>query len=342
MMFILIQFLGPLRRVDWILFFAANVIFIFNDYQAIQSGFFFFKSPDLLGLPYWEFVSWGFWIIFAYRILPKHFPTNVDLRAVVLAIVFSQSFALITTKEPLLAVTSAVVLLGLAIFRSAVDVELILLFSGMGLLIETVGLRFDLWGYKENEILVSGAQFVVMWAGVGLLFRNLVGPFLLEQEDRQHVHRTQFISKPEVPVFSDWGRNYSFQTLIEISNQALSQANMRRSIECLREALMSAQTSEERARAHLLLGGRYRMIIQMRNAKREFELAFQEMGMDLPRNYTLQALKSALEFVATVVRPPSVVQDPAVRATIQLKVELYEEIGLSGYYMHENLTMAQA
>jgi hypothetical protein len=342
MVLILLKFLSPLKAYDLVIFFSANVIFVIGDYLAVQNGFFYFLKPDVLGLPYWEFVSWGFWIVFAYRILPKHFPQDLDFRAVLMAMAFSLSFGVFQDTETLLLVTSAIVAFGFLTFRSAVDVEYVLMFSTLGLVVEAVGLRFGLWGYREQNLWISGVQFIVMWAGTGFLFRNLIGPFLLEKKNQQYVHRCAFEPWSTSTGLLAWGKPHSYQDYLRMSDLALNQANMRGSIECLREALYSAQSSKERARAHILLGQRYRMIVQMRNAKRELELAFQEMNMDLPCNYILQTLKASVYFVYAVLEKSKIEMDPSEREVLELKVGLYEEIGLSGYYMHENLTMLQA
>lgn len=50
-------------------------------------------------------------------------------------------------------------------------------FSLLGGLVETIGLYFNHWTYPAADLEMAILQFLVMWAGVGVILRNLLGPF---------------------------------------------------------------------------------------------------------------------------------------------------------------------
>ncbi|MBY0413464.1 MAG: hypothetical protein K2Q18_04835 [Bdellovibrionales bacterium] len=337
----------PFGKKEISIFLIANIVFIGSDIGAIQNGFFKFTNPDLLGLPYWEFVAWGFWVLYGYRILPKQFPTNLSLKALVLAIVFSQSFALIHQKEILLAVSAVIAIISLVSFRKIYDFYYFGFFALVGISVETTGLVFKLWTYPDADITIACIQFVVMWAGVGVFIPNIVGPLLLDKRISQPVFRNFFATKSVKndhslalkSIAGIAGLQHTFEDFLQMSDMALKHSNARKAIECLREALYSAQNPMERARAHLLMSQSYRMLIQMRNARKEIESAFIELDMEVPKNYPIQTAKAFLLFLKSKYFPSKV---PVDSELVKLKVALYEEIGLAGYYLREDAVMIQA
>jgi hypothetical protein len=343
-LFILFIFFRPLGKKEILIFLVSNIIFVLSDIGAVQNGFFKFAQPDYFGLPAWEFVAWGFWILFGYKVLPKQFPTNVDFRALLLAIIFSQSFAVIQHKESLLMFTLFIVFASLFIFSTIYDFYYVAFVAFVGLAVETVGLHFDLWSYPESGFIIARIQFFVMWAGIGLFFRNLVGPFLKTSILERKNFRNVFVPLDNHGIEQRSlaglrGLSYSFTDLMQMSAQALAQSNTRLAIECVREALESAQTPFERAQAHLSLSQNYRMIIQIRNARKEIELAFAELKMEIPRNYFLQTVKALVGFLKARFMPLAPLDEPEIA---RFKVALYLEIGLAGYYLREDALMVQA
>lgn len=320
----------------------SNLIFIGSDIAAVQSGFFKFTNPDLFGLPYWEFFAWGFWILYMYRLLPKHFPTNLHLATVIGTICFSQSFGLIENREILLIVSVMIILISMKFLNTINDFLYLGYLAAVGMVVETTGLYFNLWSYPHSNLIVAATQFVVMWAGVGLFFRNLIGPFLFVPFIKPHVIRNVFsknsvLTSPLIEAKS--GLHHSYSDYLKIAESATEGADTRKAIESLREALYSAQNPMERARAHLLLSQTYRTVIQMRNARKEIEAAFLELKLDIPRNFLLQTLKTACNFLKDYFTK---YESSPNDELLKLKVALYVEIGLAGYYSREDALMVQA
>lgn len=343
--FLLIIFflLRPKNLKEIAMIIIANIVFVVSDIAAVQSGFFKFTNPDLFGLPYWEFFAWGFWILYMYRLLPKHFPSNLQLAAVIGGVLFSQAFGIIESRELLLLVTILIIIVSLKFLHTINDYLYLGYLALVGMAVETVGLYFNLWTYPNSNLVLAAVQFVVMWAGVGLYFRNIIGPFISETKKQDFVLRNHFAIEENNFYKKELGgaQGYKFghKDYLMMAEAATIDGHSRRAIECLREALYSAQNSLERAKAHLLLSQTYRTIIQMRNARKEIEQAFSEMNLEIPRNYFLQTVKSLLEFSKHFISPD---KNKESDESLKLKVALYVEIGLSGYYLREDFLMIQA
>lgn len=343
---VMFLFLQPKGWKEYLVIIVSNIVFVVSDIGAINAGFFQFTSPDFLGLPCWEFVAWGFWIFYAYRFLPKHFSTNLQLPALLGGIAFSLSFILIENRELLLVISIAIILLSLKFLKSINNYYYIGYFALIGLAVEITGLSFHLWTYPNSNLTIAAAQFLVMWAGIGLFFRNLIGPFLFVEKLSPNVIRTSFDTNPiidssERKLSGENGLFYTYDKYIEMSELALYESNTRRAIECLREAVHSANNPTERARAHLLLSQSYRMIIQMKNASKEIELAFKELNLEIPRNFFLQTIKALFLFIKNAVNLKSN-NEINNAELLKLQVALYVEVGLSGYYLKQDTLMFQA
>lgn len=162
-------------------FLIINLVFVISDIGAIKNGFFEFTEPDVLGLPAWEFIMWGFYILHAIRLFQDRLPEKLDKKMIVFAIIFSQTFAVLKDPQILLGVTIGLVLLTLILTRNLNDVIFCGYFMLMGVLFEWVGLHFGLWSYPERNFQTALVQFVVMWAGAGLYSRHIVGGWLLRK-----------------------------------------------------------------------------------------------------------------------------------------------------------------
>lgn len=345
---VMFLFLQPKGWKEYLVIIVSNIVFVVSDIGAINAGFFRFATPDFLGLPSWEFVAWGFWIFYAYRLLPKHFSTNLQLPALMGGIAFSLSFILIENREMLLVVSIGIIVLSLKFLKSINNYYYIGYFALIGLAVEITGLSFHLWTYPNSNLIIAAAQFLVMWAGIGLFFRNLIGPFLFVEKLSPCVIRTSFDTNPNIDpkgkkLSGDNGLFYTYDKYIEMSEQALYESNTRKAIECLREAVYSASNPTERARAHLLLSQSYRMIIQMKNASKEIELAFKELNLEIPRNFSLQTIKALFLFIKNASNfNDKKIKNIKTEELLRLQVALYVEVGLSGYYLKQDALMFQA
>jgi hypothetical protein len=360
---------GGLSRKEWIAYGLINVLFIISDIGAIKNGFFQFGKPDVLGLPVWEFFMWGFYLLHTHRMFPPRVPKSLDLKLVMLAVVFSQVFAVIPDRTWLLGVTSAVLMITLYFYHEREDILYCAYLMLMGIAVETVGLRFDLWSYPETDYNSALVQFVIMWGAVGLYFRHIMGGWLVErtpdpilyrtpegkiprqiQQDielagslyqRQQFHECDQMYRAIDAVAKERTILLGYEFYLSFSRNALALGHQRQAIELLREALKFAGTPFERAQAYMRLCQVYRMMILMKNARSELKKAFSELKLEMPRDSFFLMVGSIVKSAFQSKKKLEPIRDETERKTLQLQVALYEEAGLSAYYFREDRMLLQ-
>jgi hypothetical protein len=163
-----------LTRKEWMAVIAINIIFVLNDIGAIKNGFFLFNEPDALGLPVWEFFMWGFYLLHLARLFPPKQIPVVDVKVIVLAVVFSVLFAVVPDRSLLLALTVLVLTITLGLYRCREDFIYCAYMMLIGIAFEFVGIYFRLWSYPERNYWTALLQFEVMWGASGVFFRRLL------------------------------------------------------------------------------------------------------------------------------------------------------------------------
>ena len=59
---------GKLTKEEVYLFIGVNLFFTFMNYMSIVNGIFAFTSPNLIGLPWYEFCMWGVYVMHLKRV----------------------------------------------------------------------------------------------------------------------------------------------------------------------------------------------------------------------------------------------------------------------------------
>jgi hypothetical protein len=360
---------GGLSRKEWIAFALINVLFVVSDIGAIKNGFFQFYKPDLLGLPVWELFMWGFYLLHTHRMFPPRVPKSLDLKLVMLAVVFSQVFAVIPDRTWLLGVTSAVLMITLYFYHEREDLLYCAYLMLMGIAVETVGLGFHLWSYPETDYNSALVQFVIMWGAVGLYFRHIMGGWLVERipdaklyrlpdaklprqilqdielatglYQRGQFHESDQMFRAIEAVAKERILILGYEFYLNFSQNALSMGHQRQSIELLREALKLAANPIEKAQAYLRLCQVYRMMILMKNARSELNKSFSELKMEMPRDSFFLMLGAIMKSGFLSWQKSEPVRDETERKNLELQVALYEEAGLSAYYFREDRMLLQ-
>ena len=130
----------------------------------------------------------------------------------------------------------------------------------------------------------------------------------------------------------------TYQFLITLGESALKDGRIRRAIEFTREALHYTTDEDERVYVYLSLSRMYRMMIYMQNAKTELEKAFTIYNIEFPKVGVFAFLFSALNIFSRIeVKDDAGLRPDAYSRKNQLLVALYEEAGLSAYYMRESV-----
>jgi hypothetical protein len=175
---------GRIRVNELLAMAAVNLFFVVANHAALARGIFRFDNPDLLGMPVYEYVMWGFYTLHAIRFVGGSPPAGGVLPAVAAAAIFALPFAL-PGNPVLLPVMSAVLLAaGLALFHEGLDCAYAGYMAVLGALIEFVGVWTGQWHYPEPP--PGGVPFwsFTMWAGVGLFTRRLILPSLASRGER--------------------------------------------------------------------------------------------------------------------------------------------------------------
>lgn len=160
---------------------VVAVLFFALDNMAIYQEFFVYTSPNIWFVPFWAPVAWGWWVLHAYRVLPDDRSRLFSGRLVVLAVLFTSGFIVPVSPMVTLCMTAGVLVAALAFFHRRHDLIYTGYFIGIGIVVETAGLTFNLWSYPNRDLGLSIIQFIVMWAGVGLLSRAIV-PYFITQK----------------------------------------------------------------------------------------------------------------------------------------------------------------
>lgn len=169
---------GRLAAFEIGLFVIACVFFSIMNTLSLAQGIFAFTYPDLLGMPWWEFFMWGFYLLHTMRMIRGESPTRVEPAVIFVAIGYILAFSLIPDQNLLLAVTATLLIIGLMRFHERLDLAYTGYMVLLGAVIEYTGVLSGQWGYPEGPDTLVPIWFVTLWGGVGFLLRRLVLPIL--------------------------------------------------------------------------------------------------------------------------------------------------------------------
>jgi hypothetical protein len=171
-----------IRAAELLAMAAVNLLLVVMNAAALNRGIFGFDHPDLLGMPAYEYLMWGYYTLHAIRFLDGEAPRRLLLLASAAAVAFALPFALIADPRLLLAASAVVLAACLALFHEPMD----LLYAGymavLGALIEYVGVWTGQWHYPGQHYGGVPLWFLTMWAGVGLFTRRLILPPLRRRQ----------------------------------------------------------------------------------------------------------------------------------------------------------------
>jgi hypothetical protein len=165
-------------RAEWALVVAVCAFFTVMNAAALRQGIFAFSDPDALGMPVYEFLMWGFYVLHTRRLLDGRAPT--DRRAVVwaLALMYAVAFAVIPDPNLLLAVTATLLVSSLILFHEPHDLAYTGYMIVLGAAIEYTGVQSGQWHYPGDPPGGVPLWFVTLWGGVGLWLRRLALPMV--------------------------------------------------------------------------------------------------------------------------------------------------------------------
>jgi hypothetical protein len=179
MIFFWIAGFARLERVEILLLVSTNVIFVLMDIATLRQGSFRFTKPDVLGLPYYEFLMWGFYVLNTIRFLDGTSPVPRPTGLVIgLVLLFALPFSLIQDYRLLFLASGFVMAIGIGFFHEGPDIAAIGYMISMGAIIEYAGVLSGQWHYDGPTLRGVPLWFTTMWGGVGLFARRLALPLI--------------------------------------------------------------------------------------------------------------------------------------------------------------------
>jgi hypothetical protein len=170
---------GPVSWAELAVAGIVNLLFIAMDVAALRQGLFLFHHPDAIGLPFYEFFIWGFYIFHLVRYLGGPAARPRRLRwALGMALIFSACFSLIQDSALLAMAAAGVLVVCLLLFHEPMDLAFTTYMAGMGALVEYVGVGTGQWSYPSAPAGGVPIWSFAMWAGIGLFTRRILVPFL--------------------------------------------------------------------------------------------------------------------------------------------------------------------
>ncbi len=157
---------------------AVNLLFVAMNLAALRRGIFAFEHPDLFGMPVYEYLMWGFYVLHTVRFLDGPPPRGRTIVALAAAGAFASTFALIAAPPLLLIVSGAVLAVGIALFHERMDLAYAGYMAALGAAVEYVGVSTGQWHYPGHPWGGVPLWFLTMWAGVGLFTRRLALPLV--------------------------------------------------------------------------------------------------------------------------------------------------------------------
>jgi hypothetical protein len=170
----------PLRRAEWLMVVVVCLFFTGMNASALKQGIFQFREPDVLGMPVWELVMWGFYLLHVYRFWGDAPPTGRRQTTIAwaLGLAFAAAFPVVADQTQLFIVTALVLSVALVFFHDRLDLAYAGHMVVLGACVEYVGVHSGQWSYPIDMPGGVPPWFVTMWGGIGLFFRRLVLPWM--------------------------------------------------------------------------------------------------------------------------------------------------------------------
>lgn len=174
-----------LSKPEAIFYLGACVFFTLMNAMSLKQGIFTFTAPDVLGMPIYELFMWGFYLLHLKRVLDGPAPSSKPAVVWTLALLYAAAFATIPDARLLLAVTGALLMVGLILFHEPLDLAYTGYLILLGAAIEYTGVHSGQWHYPGDPFGGVPLWFITLWGGVGLFMRRLILPILTRYEKQQ-------------------------------------------------------------------------------------------------------------------------------------------------------------
>jgi hypothetical protein len=163
-----------LTVAEAVLYCLTCVFFTVMNALSLRQGIFAFTQPDILGMPGYELLMWGFYVLHTWRLVGGVAPRAHHPAVWLLVILYCMAFSVIPNAQLLFAVTATLLLSGLILFHEPLDLAYVGYMVFLGAAVEYTGVYSGQWHYPGNPPGGVPLWFITLWGGVGLFLRRLI------------------------------------------------------------------------------------------------------------------------------------------------------------------------
>src|SRR5262249_12854049 len=145
---------------------------------------FAFDHPDFLGMPAYEFLTWGFYTLHTIRFLNGAPPQGRWITVLISTGAFAVPFGAIADPNVLFFASASLLLVFFAMYHEPMDLAYAGYLAVVGQLVEHVGEATRQWHYPGQSWGGVPLWLLTLWAGFGLFTRRLVLPLLPQPSGR--------------------------------------------------------------------------------------------------------------------------------------------------------------
>jgi hypothetical protein len=157
---------------------AVNLLFVVMNQAALKQGIFAFDHPDLLGMPAYEFLTWGFYTLHTIRFLNGAPPQGRWINVLIATVAFAVPFGTIADSDVLFLASASMLVVLFAMYHELMDLAYAGYLAVVGELVEHVGEATGQWHYPAQPWGGVPLWLLTLWAGFGLFTRRLILPLL--------------------------------------------------------------------------------------------------------------------------------------------------------------------
>jgi hypothetical protein len=136
---------GRIRAAELVAMAAVNLLFVLMNQAALRQGTFVFDHPDFLGMPAYEFLTWGFYTLHTMRFLNGPSPQGRWIIVAGATGTFAVPFGTIADPDLLFLASAALLVLLFAMYHEPMDFVYAGYMAVVGELVEHVGEATGQW-----------------------------------------------------------------------------------------------------------------------------------------------------------------------------------------------------